>query len=650
MKKTMSMLLAALVASLLPAPSAWAAPTIELVSPSGYSTPPPEITDVEDSDGGVHVVAWAKEIPASSLVEFEIQPTGQNAATFTADRVGNTDTWEAFIPLPNTYTDGATYTLRARLYRGVAGDAEEVDNDEMTVEVNQSPVPPPDGAGVEIQYPDNGGGLGIFVPKGKRPVAVFDFAASDGTEQVRAFYSLSDPGTEPTWEPSCGSGRPVQGFGKVRCTLADGHNPLDVTAVALVANRTAPPAPPSPALDASGDAHRVFPYLQVPSSVEIAQGNATVNLSACHVMTAIVEDQFGRTVAGANVDVHADGPEDQLHFGTKENETDAFQAPDNAHVSRENAKDCDSDDNLNQQGDHNSPGRDDAKHIESTTGTSDNGQFRFALLSDFAGGTFIQAWADVDDDDQPDLNEASGGTQLGWGSPVPPPTQEVFLTPSSANGSTGSCVQLEILARRGGSPFANANVDVHLSGPDASVNFCDVSGGGTRRPPESGGHIGDTHEDATRHGEGETDGAGRFLFGVTSPTAGTTQVRVWIDSNDDDLPDGEPSRSATVEWSPPGERSISIESSKSTVVKGRRVRLSGEVEGDPSCSAGQTVNVQAKRAGGGRFGTVRTLTTDSEGSYSTRVKMRKARKFRAVAPEGGSCNFARSRTITVRTR
>ncbi|HEX2196327.1 MAG TPA: hypothetical protein VHJ76_05310, partial [Actinomycetota bacterium] len=579
MKKTM-LLLTAMLASLLPAAPAVAAPTIAFLNPSAYTTPPPEISDVEDADGFVHLVAWAREIPSQALVEFELQPTGQNAATFTADRVGS-DTWEKFVPIPDTHPDGATYTLRVRLYAGVPGDADEVANDEMAIEINQSEIPPPTGETVEMSYPDNGDRLGIFAPKGKLPITILDFAASDGTERVRAFYTLSDPGTDPVWGEPCGTAVPGdEGFGKVRCTLREGDNPLDVTAVALVSNKTSPPAPPSPALDDTGDAHRVLPYLQQPSSVEVSQGNTTVNLSSCHIMTLFVNDQFDRAVAGANVDVHADGPEDELHFNSSGTSTDAFQAPDNQHVSRENAKRCSDNANSGQQGDHNSPGRDDVKHIESVDGTSDNGGFRFALRSDFAGGTFIQAWADVDDDDVADLNEASGGTQLGWGSPPPPPNLDVFLSPSSTNGSNGSCVPFEILARRGGGPFNNANVDIHLQGPDPAVTFCDVDGGGTRRPPESGGHVGDTHEDGVRHGEGETNAAGRFTFGVTSASTGTTQVQVWIDGNDDDVLSGEPSRTATVTWQPPGDRSISIDSNRNRVAKGRRVRLFGAIQGD----------------------------------------------------------------------
>lgn len=657
MKRT-TLLLAAMIASLLPTPSAIAAPAIAFVNPSGFQTPPFEISDTEDADANVHLVAWARDIPSSALVEFEIEPTGENPATFTAERVASGDTWEAFVPLPASYTDGATYTLRARLYAGVPGDADEVANAEMTIEVNQSAVPPPSGESVEMTYPDNGEALGIFSPKGKRPATVFDFAASDGTEQVRAFYTLSDPGTAPVWEESCGSAVPDdQGFGKVRCTLEEGHSPLDVSAVALVSNMgaPAPPTPPNAALDSSGDAHRVIPYLQQPRTIEIGGGAGNVTLSACHTMTAAVTDQNGRAVPVANVDVHADGPEDELHFGTRTDgpvadRTNAFQAPDAQHVSSENAKRCSDNTNLNRQGDHNSPGRDDVKHIESTDGTSDNGQFKFALRSDFAGGTFVTVWADVDDDDLPDLSEATGGAQLGWGGPQPEPTQEVFLSPSSANGSNGSCVAFEILARRGGSPFNGANVDIHAQGPDAAVSFCDVDGGGTRRPPESGGHVGDAHEDGSRHAEGETDAAGKFVFGVTSPTSGTTQVQVWIDRNDDDTLNAEPSKSASVTWQPPGERSISIQSNKSTVAKGRRVTLSGSIDGDPACSGGQTVNVQSKPIRGGRFGTVKTVTTEADGSYSTRIRMQRGRKFRAVAPAADPCSFARSNTITVRVR
>ncbi|MDQ4024228.1 MAG: hypothetical protein M3217_01890 [Actinomycetota bacterium] len=648
--KRIALVVGAVVASLLPAVPAVAAPTIAFLNPSGYSTPI-KLSDVQDRDGFVHLVAWAKEIPSQALVEFEIKPPGQNAATFTAERVG-VDTWEKFIALPDTYADVTGYALTARLYQGVPGDADEVANDELLVEVDQSEVPPPEAQTVEISYPENGDRAGFFTPKGKRSNIVLDYQASPGTNQVRAFYSLSDPGADPSWEESCGFSDPDdQGFGKVRCTLKEGHNPLDVGALAVVSNKTAPPAPPSAQLDDTGDAHRVFPYMQEPGTVEVSPGSQTVTLAQCFVMAALVEDQFGRAVAGVNVDLHAEGPEDDLYFESKTNETDPFQAPDTGHVSKENAKRCSDNANSGQQADHNSPGRDDQKHIESVEGTSDAGRFRFALFSAHAGGSFITAWADVNDDDALGLTtEASGGTQVGWGSPPPPPVLEVFLSPSSSNATTGTCARFEALAQRGGSPFSSANIDVHITGPDSSVNFCDVEGGAARRPPESGGHVADGHEDGTRHAEGEADSNGRFVFGVTSATQGSTTLQIWLDSNDDDILSDEPSKSGTVTWQAPGERSISIASNKSSVVKGRRVRLSGEIDGDPSCSDGQQVAIQAKPVRGGRFGTVKTVTTDDNGEYTTSIRMRKSRKFRASVSSVGVCSAARSQTITVRVR
>lgn len=650
MKRTI-LLVGVLLGSLFPASPAVAAPAIAFLNPSSYTTSD-KISDAEDRDGFVHLVAWAREIPSSALVEFELKPPAQNAATFTAERVG-ADTFEAFVPIPDSYPDVDGYTLTARLYRGVPGDADEVAAAEMLVEVDQAEVPPPAGT-VEMSYPENGDPAGFFTPKGKRSNVVIDYKASPSTNRVRTFYTLSDPGVAPVWEKeACGVGTPdEEGFGKVRCTLKEGHNPLDVSALAIVSNKTAPPAPPGEALDDTGDAHRVLPYLQDPRSVEVSPGG-TVTLSACHYMTAAVEDQFNRRIAGVNLDVHAEGPEDELYFASQPNQpnqTDAFQAPDTAHVSKENAKLCSSTENSGQQGDHNSPGRDDVKHIESTAGSSDAGTFRFALRSDFTGGTFVTVFADVNDDDALGLSEASGGTQLGWGTPPPPPALDVFLTPSSASGSTGSCVAFEILARKGGGAFAAANVDIHISGPDATANFCDAPGGSPRRVPESGGHIQDTHEDGTRHVEGETDSGGKFVFGVTSETPGTTNVSVWIDSNDDDLLSGEPSKSGTVTFQPPGDRTISISSNRSSVAKGRRVRLAGTISGDPSCSGGQPVAIQAKPVRGGRFGTVKTVTTDEEGNYTTRIKMRKSRKFRASVSAMEPCSAAQSRTITVRVR
>jgi hypothetical protein len=653
-------LAAALGAALLPAPPAPAQATaIAFLNPSGYSSTnqsqPRLLSAKPDADSTYHLVAWVKNPPPSPLVEFELRPTapGSNSITVTASRAGNT--WEYDLDLSGV-PDGS-YTLAALLYSGL----NPVGQDEQLVTVNNQELPPPDAANtVELLYPRNAGRAGYFTPAGKSSGFVVQAIASAGTSQVRFLYSTSDPGTAPEWR-QCAAGRPnADRIVIARCAVAAGDSPARVSAIAAVSSRQ-PTGDPQPAADESGDAHHVVPFEQVPRIVEVSPDTASRDPGGCQKFTLTVTDQDGRAIAGVNVDVHATGPSDQLQFATVDtavpgvNETDPFQPPDRGH-STENARRCSNAESLGRQGETNRPGGDDEKHIESTSpatslgGTDNTGDWDFALYSGSAGGTRISAWADVNDDDVASLAEASGGAQMGWGQAPPPPVDEIFVSNGQPSATTGSCVPIEVYVRRGNNPLGGANVDVHLTGPDAAVTFCQVSGGAAPTPPDGGGHVGDTHEDATRHGEGVTDAAGRFVFGVTSSTPGASTIQAWFDSSDDDVLAGEPSASTTVTWQPPGERSVTIQSNKGSVAKGRRVRLSGEIDGDPACEGGQQVSIQAKPVRGGRFGTVRTATTDGDGNYSASIRMRKSRKFRATVPSTGSCSAARSGTITVRVR
>src|SRR5688500_2040411 len=65
-----------LVAALLPAADAIAAPTIQLLNPSDYS-PTLRISTKSDANGDTqyHLVAWAGDVPSNPFVEFEIAPT-----------------------------------------------------------------------------------------------------------------------------------------------------------------------------------------------------------------------------------------------------------------------------------------------------------------------------------------------------------------------------------------------------------------------------------------------------------------------------------------------------------------------------------------------------------------------------------------------
>jgi hypothetical protein len=639
-----------LIAGLLQIGSAHAAPAISFINPSTYdNTTTLQLSDKPDSDGAYHLVAWVQQVPANPIVEFELQSTGQNAETINATRVGSSDTWEAFFDIPAPDSDGP-YALRARLYSG----GTEVANDEEAVTINNSqepPAPPTAAETLEITYPANGGSFGFFTPKGKATNGVVVVKASSGTKQARVFYTQSDPGNDPNWKP-CGFGTVNQTTftARVRCELKDGDTPASVSAVAAVANRTPAQTDPNAGLDDTGDAHRIAPYVQQPTSFSLSPQAQSSDPDKCTPLTvATLLDQAGQPIAQANVDIHAIGPSDQLRFGEMGTETSGFQPPDKAHLSKEFAIKCGDDSNsaIN-QGDHNVPGGDDIKHIESVTGTSNSGQFGFMLHGDEVGSTTFTIWADVDDDDLPGSSEASGGGRIGWGQPPPPPVAGVTLTPADSTSAQGDCQKVTLTATEDGTPVAGKNVDLHAFGPDSSLAFCDP-GTGMPRPPDQGGHTGYTHPDGTIHGEGETDGSGHLVVGLTSGTVGNSALTAWLDRTDDDAQGtDEPSTSGQITWKEAGHRSVSLRSNKSPVQAGTKVRLSGRVSGDDSCTGAQTVKLKSRKHGGGKFKGAGTATTSSTGKFKFNKKVKRSTDYRAVAPRAGSCSKAKSKVVTVR--
>lgn len=635
----------AVLAGMLPILPARAAPSITFLNPSGYAATK-ELSTVSDTDSAVHLVAWVGQVPANPIVEFELQATSQNAETIPASRVGSSDTWEAFFEIPANDTDGP-YTLRARLY----SNGNEVDNYETTVTINRSDVPPPTAAEtVEITSPANGSGLGFFTPKGKATNTVIVVKASDGTEQVRGFYTQSDPGDDPAWK-ECGDATPGStGVARIKCELPNDVAPSSISAVAAVANRTPPPAAPNAGLDDTGDAHRIMPYVQQPTRFVLSPQAQSVQPNDCTpATTATLLDQNGEPIAGANVDLHAVGPSDQLRFGVITNETSGFQDPDKNHISREFAINCSDESNSTiHQADHNIPGGDDIKHVESTGGTGNAGQFAFALHADEVGGTIVTIWADVDDDDQQQSTEAAGGARIGWGQAPPPPQDVIALSPASAAPAQGNCQKVTMTLTEDGTPLGGRNVDLHATGP-STLQFCDA-GTGLPRPPDQGDHTGYSHPDGTIHGEGETDSTGHLSFGLTSDATGTTSLVAWMDKTDDDVQGtDEPSSTGQLSWKEAGHRTITIASNKSPVQRGAKVRLSGRIKGDSNCLAAQVVKLQARRHGGGSFKGAGKTTTGSEGRYSFTKRVKHSTDYRAVAPKDGFCVKATSRAATVKT-
>jgi hypothetical protein len=609
------------------------------------------ISDQDDRNNTVHLVAWSRSTPANALAEFEIQPTGiGNPVTLTAGRVG-ADTWESFWDIPDTLADG-NYTLRAILY----SDGEQIAAKEETIQINRSDVPPPPAAeAVEIDSPENGGALGVFTPKGARPNAVFNVQVSDGTRQVRALYTTSGPGDEPAWK-ACGSARVIDRAATVRCTLAEGDSALGVTAIAAVANKTPPPAEPQALADDSGDAHRVTPYAQVPTSIEVEPAARMTDVNTCFQLSAEVRDQQGLPIANVNVDVHATGPADQLRFGTMFDQTgqlqqnSRFQAPDKGVHTSENAINCFNKESLNKQGDHNRPAQNDDKHIESIDNTNNNGVFSFVLYADSRGGTNVIVFADADDDDVLGAADATGGASIGWGEAPPPPQRQLFLEPESSQSNTGECRRMVLTLKEGGNPVSGANVDVHASGPENNVFFCVPSDGTPSRVPDSGEHTTGRHDDGTIHEEGETNSSGQYIFGIVSNSQGATNVTGWFDQTEDDNQGSdEPAARAAIAW---GGRSRSVATNLSIDYRSGAFKGAGRSR-EKRCRKGRQVTIKKQKKG--RDSVVGSDTTNSKGRYS--VRSRANGKFYAsiakktfIASNGDTvtCRADKSRKIRVR--
>jgi hypothetical protein len=406
---------------------------------------PAEDTSIEISaradgvDSAYHLVAWVGEVPSSPVVEFQYQQGSDPTISIgTASRVGSSDTWELLWQDANLPDDG-NYTLKAILFSG----ASEVSRHELAVEVNNQDGPaslPTDneeqGETAELTYPQNAGPLGFFTSGSgddQETNAIFDVSHSQDTpDDITAYYTVSAPGSDPEFN-ACGTEAPDDAADGIRCALDSDHSPEQVTAVAAVAEHLEFPLAEDP--EDAADAHRVSPYVQIPTNVTInppTQGNVAAPGSCSAFIAATVLDQQNRHIQGVNVDVHAQGPSDNLFFDDTDSSgdnTSAHQAPDEGGHTTERPVNCEADgeppfNNNQTQGEHEqAPPTPDIKHIESVPGSTDDaGQFRFQLHSKDVGGTQFTAWADVDGNDLFCPDEPNGAGSIGWGQAAPAPT------------------------------------------------------------------------------------------------------------------------------------------------------------------------------------------------------------------------------------
>lgn len=423
---------------------------VEFLNPSGTNFSEEMSSKPNASGANYHLVAWVNQLPSNAAVEFRyVDPdSGQQVTIGSGTQSAQPDTFHVQWNPPASLPDEGEFTVIAVLFSGTT----EVDRDtESDVILNNGdpsdPLDPTEARGetVEITYPLIGGSWGVFQPRDRATAGVIRVNMSSGVTFVRTVYTISLPGNEPTWI-DCGEEEKPDAEDGVRCTLSSQHDMSQVTAVGAVANDTQE----DPILglsydqaeDDAGDAHRVAPYYQSPTTLVLnqsSQSNAAVgNCSA--LFTATLTDQFQVPIANANMDVHAKGPAEDIAFDNG-SVASANRAPDQGSHTTEAARNCSQDPPTvaGQQGEHVSPTDLDIKHVESSlaAGTNDAGKWSFQLFSPAAGLMDFVVWSDHDDDDTFCSLEKSASGTIGWGGAAGTPALTAE-TPTCASPSPTS--------------------------------------------------------------------------------------------------------------------------------------------------------------------------------------------------------------------
>jgi hypothetical protein len=106
---------------------------------------------------------------------------------------------------------------------------------------------------------------------------------------------------------------------------------------------------------------------------------------------------------------------------------------------------------------------------------------------------------------------------------------------------------------------------------------------------------------------------------------------------------------------PKADRTLTLDSNKGKVEKGRKVRLTGQIDAplnEAACEPNQTVELQRKKkkAPETAFATFKTVQTDQAGNFADKVRVKKTRIYRAVVRESASCDEELSNTQKVRVQ
>ena len=592
-------------------------PAIQLINPS--ETPDvtarpddtaPAVSDRNDgADETYHIVAVSRNAPANAIVEAYVTPITALGVELPEQTIGlmtrladSPDTWELHWDIPADVPDGNA-RMTVRMYDG--GTSGQIAEDAVDVRIRKTDVT------VELTWPTNGGPLGFYKPRGGAWRTLIDATRSSGNSLTYFFYTVSPPGTQPEWK-QCAS-QSGSGQTRVECTLLDKDTPSQVSAVYAIASEATGLA--ATRILESGDAHRVKSFVQDPHQMKVQilpsdtsdtdGGFRQRSNTKCIAFITRVTDQHDRPVQGANVDVHATGPTDQLRFGEEisdstigETTTTDHKPPDKGNHSIEPGANCDrgpqedpqdlpeAQPTKGQQGDHNIVAQSDIKHREAApagtgrsqgtssfgAGTAGFGELLFELFSPANGLTNVTAWVD----DEPIANETEVRAADSDTLDAPEPRDEerlqwlpgditVQFDPPGDTAQVGTCNRYVVKVRGGTAPVPDINVDVHATGPTNDLDFCDPGDGTPRSAPDSNTGDEKEHEaeDAgeahhrgdppvAQHTEGQTDEAGNFVIGITSPVTGDTTLEAWVDgeeeANDDVRGSSEAVGRATKSW------------------------------------------------------------------------------------------------------
>ena len=369
--------------------------TVRFLNPSGYGDGAGDNVSVQqDANGFFHIVTRVDVPDLVTGVDILISDNGTSFSKLgDAARVGQSEVFQ-FQWSVGSLPDGA-YTLRAQIE-----GTEKVDDREITIDKGLNTV--------ELTDPGLNG-VAAFVEQ-KATIAGVASAAATGATFYYTTTAPRDPNEAETWT-ECGSVT-LEGTGDApqqfqgECTLAEGDQPGTVTGIAAIADTCDPDfgcpddTPLGALVHETGDAHRVFGFDTQPI-VGISPTKGEGAKGTCQRILIDVEDQSGGSIPNADVDIHLDGPSENVHFCDPEGQSDNRSAPEEGQHTPVSGQ---PDEAVHQNSD--------TVHTEGRTGS--NGRFVVGIVSKAKGKSRLTVWVDQTENDTEDDAESAATTTFTW--------------------------------------------------------------------------------------------------------------------------------------------------------------------------------------------------------------------------------------------